>query len=207
MVVLGSPKAMFELLEKKSANTSDRPGIPLMALYVFHTLLIRFRGGLWIGTNCLTSTAMDTNLTMMPYGERWRRHKRAFRQYFHSGAIPSYQPIQRSAAHRFLNKLLKTPSELRTHIRLYVSTLCCERVWRTNLRTVRSTFFAAVVKVVFGIDVADDGDEILAVVESALEWIGEAFIPGKYLVDVFPILQHVPAWVPGATVQRLAVYW
>ncbi len=70
-----------------------------------------------------------------------------------------------------------------------------------------STFSAVIMKVVFGIDAVDDGDEIIDIVDAALEWIGEALVPGKYLVDVFPILQHVPPWVPGATVQRLAVRW
>ncbi len=64
---------------------------------------------------------MNVNLSVMPYGQWWRRHKRAFWQHFHPGAISSYQQIQRSAAHRFLNKLLKTPSKLREHIRLSVS--------------------------------------------------------------------------------------
>ncbi|KAM5536626.1 hypothetical protein V8D89_009721 [Ganoderma adspersum] len=166
MVVLGSPEAMFELLEKRSANTSDRQQVPLINL-----------------------TEMNVNISVMPYGQWWRRHKRAFWQHFHPGAITSYQPIQRSSAHRFLNKLLKTPLKLREHIRLSV------------------TFSAAVVKVVFGIDVADDGDEIMTIVEDALEWIGETFTPGKYLIDVLPILQYVPTWFPGATVQRLIVKW
>ena len=51
-------------------------------------------------------------------------------------------------------------------------------------------------KVVFGIDVADDGDEIMAIVEDALEWIGETFTPGKYLIDALPILQ-CPRLVSG----------
>ena len=61
---------------------------------------------------------MDTNFTMMPYGQRWRRHKRAFWQHFHPGAVQSYQEVQRLEAHRFLRTLLKTPSDLREHIRL-----------------------------------------------------------------------------------------
>ena len=35
MVVLDSPQAMFELLEKRSANTSDRQRSPLIDLSVF----------------------------------------------------------------------------------------------------------------------------------------------------------------------------
>ena len=47
----------------------------------------------------------------------------------------------------------------------------------------------------------------MAVVEDALSWIGEAFTPGKYLIETLPILQYVPPWFPGATVQKLIVYW
>lgn len=36
MVVLGSPEAMFDLLEKRSANTSDRQRVPLIELSVLH---------------------------------------------------------------------------------------------------------------------------------------------------------------------------
>ncbi len=70
----------------------------------------------------------------------------------------------------------------------------------------RSTFTSAILKVLFDVEVADDGDELIEVVEAALEWPGEAFVPGKYLVEAFPILRHIPPWVPGATVQRLSVY-
>ncbi|KAM5536638.1 hypothetical protein V8D89_009733 [Ganoderma adspersum] len=61
--------------------------------------------------------------------------------------------------------------------------------------------------VLFDVDVTDDQDELVEVVDAALEWHGEAFIPGKYLVEAFPILGYVPPWVPGATVQRLSVHW
>ena len=61
---------------------------------------------------------MDFNLSGMPYGPRWRRHRRAFWQEFHAGAVTAYLPAQRNGAHRFLNKLLMTPSKLREHVRL-----------------------------------------------------------------------------------------
>ena len=40
-----------------------------------------------------------------------------------------------------------------------------------------------------------------------LEWVGGALTPGKYLIETLPILQYVPPWFPGATVQKLIVYW
>ena len=61
---------------------------------------------------------MDINLSIMPYTQKWRQHRRAFWQYFYPSTLPTYLPLQRKAAHRFLNKLLETPSQLREHIRL-----------------------------------------------------------------------------------------
>ncbi|PIL24714.1 cytochrome P450 [Ganoderma sinense ZZ0214-1] len=61
--------------------------------------------------------------------------------------------------------------------------------------------------VLFDVDVSDEGDELIEVVEAALEWHGDAFTPGKYLVEAFGILKYIPPWVPGATVQKLSVHW
>ena len=33
------------------------------------------------------------SLGLMPYGERWRRHRRTFQQKFHANAAKAYYPI------------------------------------------------------------------------------------------------------------------
>ena len=63
------------------------------------------------------------------------------------------------------------------------------------------------VKILFDINVADEDDETIAIIENVLEWLGEELTPGKYLVEVLPALKYIPAWFPGATVQRLSAYW
>ena len=35
----------------------------------------------------------------------------------------------------------------------------------------------------------------------------KAYTPGKYLVEVFPFLKHVPEWVPGAQWKRDVAAW
>ena len=54
----------------------------------------------------------------MPYGQWWRRHRRAFWQYFHRDAATQYQPTQEHATHVFLEAVRKNPSRLRQLIRL-----------------------------------------------------------------------------------------
>ena len=58
-------------------------------------------------------------------------------------------------------------------------------------------------KVGYGIDVDDENHEILQVIDAALEGTALTFVPGKFLVDIFPSLAYVPAWIPGAGFQKL----
>ncbi|TBU44104.1 hypothetical protein BD309DRAFT_959187 [Dichomitus squalens] len=77
----------------------------------------------------------------------------------------------------FLARLLRDPSQLDTHIRY------------TLVRTV--------LKIMFGIE-AEDNNKYTLSVNSALEGIHEGLIPGKWLIEMLPILRHIPAWMPGA---------
>ena len=49
----------------------------------------------------------------MPYGQWWRRHRRAFWQQFHRDAITQYQDTQESITHVFLEMLLENPSRFK----------------------------------------------------------------------------------------------
>ena len=54
----------------------------------------------------------------MPYGQWWRRHRRAFWQFFHQDASEQYRPTQELTAHIFLEMLLENPSRMSQLIRL-----------------------------------------------------------------------------------------
>ena len=53
----------------------------------------------------------------------------------------------------------------------------------------------------YGFDIETKGDAYVAGIERVLAGL-EAFTPGKYLVDVLPVLRFVPSWVPGAGFQK-----
>ncbi len=69
-----------------------------------------------------------------------------------------------------------------------------------------STFTSAIVKILYGLDVAEKNDKYIAMMARALEG-GEAFVPGKYYVEFLPFLRHIPAWVPGAGFQKDFARW
>ncbi|KAI0777247.1 CyP450 monooxygenase [Trametes elegans] len=163
MLVLGSHEAAVELLEKRSTIYSDRVYSPMVELGGFE----------WV-------------LTMIHYGPWWRRHRRAFHQFFNPTAVSEYRPLQRSQVNRFLLRLLDRPEEFIGHI--------------------RHLFAATIMRIAYGIDVKDENDEYVSMAEEGLAAFSSLLVPGKYLAELFPVLRHVPKWVPGAHFKRDAAW-
>ncbi|KAI0826821.1 CyP450 monooxygenase [Trametes gibbosa] len=164
VMILGTAKAAFELLEKRSGNYSDRPVSPMIELI----------GWEW-------------GFGFMPYGQQWRRHRRLFWQHFHPGVISKYHSYQREASSKFLQKLFTTPEALEDHIRY--------------------AFASSVLKSVYGIEVAEQGDKIVDTVETAMEGVATGLTPGTFLVEYLPFLRYVPGWLPGAGFQNKLTRW
>ena len=57
---------------------------------------------------------------------------------------------------------------------------------------------STILRIVYGIEITSPSDEILVLEEQAMSAIKEAMTPGKYLVEAFPFLRHLPTWFPGA---------
>ena len=70
-----------------------------------------------------------------------------------------------------------------------------------------STFGASVLKIVYGIDAKEEDDEYLKANHAALDAISQGLVPGKYMVQFFPCLRHIPTWFPGAYSQRQWAEW
>ncbi|KAI0752766.1 cytochrome P450 [Daedaleopsis nitida] len=132
-------------------------------------------------------TGSQLNLGFHPYGTWWRRHKRVFWQYFMPSAVKDYASIQRTTARKFLKLLLDDPSCFQQHIRY--------------------TFLAAMLKLLYDIDAAEKEDKYIGIIDTAQEGVSQGLVPGRFLVEFFPILRYVPAWVPGAGYQKMFAKW
>lgn len=53
-------------------------------------------------------------------------------------------------------------------------------------------------------EIKDLDDEYVTLAQEAMEGHAQAHIPGAYWVEYFPIMKHIPSWVPGANFQKLA---
>ena len=70
-----------------------------------------------------------------------------------------------------------------------------------------SAFAATIMSVAYDISVKESDDPYILNAEEALNGLAEAGIPGAFLVDLIPILKHVPDWFPGAGFKRKAARW
>ena len=77
----------------------------LCVSYSFHLI--------YVYTICLL---WDFAIPVMPYGVRWREHRRPFQEYFHTNEVYKFIPIQRREVHTFLHRLLVTPDDFVHHI-------------------------------------------------------------------------------------------
>ena len=62
-------------------------------------------------------------------------------------------------------------------------------------------------KTMYGIDVTPEDKKYLPLLHDALEGPTEALLAGNALVEYVPVLQYLPAWVPGAGFQKKFARW
>ena len=70
-----------------------------------------------------------------------------------------------------------------------------------------SLFAASIIRIGYGIDMDKSEVDYLGIAEEAMEKFSIIFVPGKYLVETFPILRFLPSWFPGARFKRQAAEW
>nr|AAS88584.1 PAH-inducible cytochrome P450 monooxygenase PC-PAH 6 [Phanerodontia chrysosporium] len=120
---------------------------------------------------------------MLPYGNYWREHHRLFHQHFRPQSMVRYHEKQRRGARRLLQLLLDTPEDYEKHMRYAAG--------------------STILDVVYSFDVQPN-DPRIELVEAALGTANDLMHAGIYLVDIFPLLKHIPTWFPGAQFKRLA---
>lgn len=94
LVILNTPEAATELLDRRNTIYSDRPRFPMGELM-----------GWWWNTG------------LMPYGPWWRQHRRVLRHFFSEGASKAYYELQQRNNIQFLRSLLDAPDDVCDHVR------------------------------------------------------------------------------------------
>lgn len=61
-----------------------------------------------------------------------------------------------------------------------------------------STVSTAILQITYGTNIGEDDSSIVDSINAALEGLTQNMLPGRFAVDYVPLLEHVPAWFPGA---------
>lgn len=62
----------------------------------------------------------DRVLAFLPYGDRFRKHRKMIQQHFNAQAVVRFQPLQRTEIYVLLHNLLKSPEVFDNHIKRFV---------------------------------------------------------------------------------------
>ncbi|RXW19445.1 hypothetical protein EST38_g6411 [Candolleomyces aberdarensis] len=122
------------------------------------------------------------NFAIQPYGPWWRLHRRDFHQQLNSNVVSRYHPIMYEEREGLLRMLSTHPDDFHKHM---------------------ETFFGTIImRTAYGFEDAGRNKSFINNAEELIVAFGAARIPGRFLVNTFPILKHVPAWLPGAGFRR-----
>lgn len=124
-----------------------------------------------------------------PYGETSRRQRRLLQTALGPSSIRNYHPLLELETKPFLRRLLENPAGYMDHIRRYAGGLT--------------------LSVVYGHQVKSNDDEFLRLAEDCVDVLANRIASSGqiWLVDVFPILKHIPLWFPGSSFKRQAAQW
>ncbi|KAF9050853.1 cytochrome P450 [Hymenopellis radicata] len=128
------------------------------------------------------------SIVIMPYGNRFRKFRKHFARIMGTPSIlQQFLPIVETEIKKFLRRSLANSTVLSDQL--------------------RKSSGSIIMKLAYDITVQEGEDPFVTLIEHANDNFNIATTPGKFLVDVFPLLRFVPAWMPGAGFQTLAKQW
>jgi cytochrome P450 len=123
------------------------------------------------------------------YGDQMKRQRKLMHKAFGIPAIPAYNPLLQTETQSFLQRLIATPASYIDHTRRYAGGLT--------------------LSVVYGYEPTPHEDKFLALAEECVNLLSNEIASGGGIwpVDIFPSLQYLPTWFPGAGFKLKAMKW
>ncbi|KAK7000164.1 cytochrome P450 [Favolaschia claudopus] len=159
------------------SNLAGTPIIVLSALCATEALLEK-RSAIYSDrpTALMAGELMGWNFL---FGEKWRTHRRLFNQEVSLNATKhELRTSARVAAHSLLRRLLNEPQGYRGHLNRFAGEI--------------------IISLTYGSDAVVGEAPYLALSQQAARTVTDALVPGRFLVDILPILRYLPEWFPGA---------
>ncbi|THH15045.1 hypothetical protein EUX98_g9525 [Antrodiella citrinella] len=130
----------------------------------------------------------DQITVLMPANTLWKEHRRNFNKLFGTKkTIQKFYGLEIYETRRFMRNMLRTTDKLEDHIRYWGGSLALQ--------------------VSYGYESNNGHDDLIELVDEAMEQFTILSKPGAFMVDFIPWLKYIPAWFPGATFQRTAQHY
>ncbi|ESK83515.1 cytochrome p450 [Moniliophthora roreri MCA 2997] len=129
----------------------------------------------------------EWSFTFMPYGQRWREMRRLFHSNYHAG-MPEHRVPAVEEAQKLVVSLHKKPEDFSDHLKTYTAGLIIKRTYGYNVDSME--------------------DPLLRLVDDTNKTTSIAVTPGKFWVNLFPSMKHIPEWIiPGGGFKKQAREW
>ncbi|KAF8137074.1 cytochrome P450 [Boletus edulis] len=124
----------------------------------------------------------------LQYGDTYRKHRKFFHQQIGSkSSLEAFYPAEEAEAKQFIRNVLKSPDDLSAHARRMAGSV--------------------ILKISHGYSVKENGDPLVEMANRAMRNIAVVTSPGRFLVDLLPMLQYLPDWFPGCRFLKDAKRW
>ncbi|EPQ55579.1 cytochrome P450 [Gloeophyllum trabeum ATCC 11539] len=121
---------------------------------------------------------------MSSQNPRFKTYRRILNSGLNPRAVRADRELQEREVRVLLRGLAKSPQDFHAQLRRNAG--------------------AVVLNLAYGWQVEENDDYLVSLAEDAFEISGRIQKPGRWLVDVIPILRFIPSWFPGAGFQREA---
>ncbi|QRV74337.1 cytochrome P450 family protein [Ceratobasidium sp. AG-Ba] len=121
------------------------------------------------------------------YNQRLRTYRRLLHQTFNSRATLDFQELQKDEVHKLMKRLADMPGRFMQHAHLMAGSVA--------------------IRIAYGHTADSSEDEFIRSAEEFMNAVGEATIPGRWMVETIPLLRLVPSWMPGAGFKRRTREW
>ncbi|KAF4579541.1 hypothetical protein EYR36_001359 [Pleurotus pulmonarius] len=127
------------------------------------------------------------DIVLMPYGESFRKHRKFVHSTITKRAITTFQPVQTKNARALALNLLENKNRHEMFFNMFATSV--------------------ITGILYGHQVVSEDDEYMKLMDHQSMIAVNLGQPGGALLDIFPFLQHLPAWFPGTGPAAQAREW
>ncbi|KAF4603132.1 hypothetical protein EYR38_003537 [Pleurotus pulmonarius] len=127
------------------------------------------------------------DIVLMPYGESFRKHRKFVHSTITKRAITTFQPVQTKNARALALNLLENKNRHEMFFNMFATSV--------------------ITGILYGHQVVSEDDEYMKLMDHQSMIAVNLGQPGGALLDIFPFLQHLPAWFPGTGPAARAREW